>query len=466
VSASPVAPPFKVAVFASGNGTTFQALVEAGRQGRIPAEVVLLIASRKEVPALALAASLGVDRVVLDERVIGQERADGEALAELTARGVALVVLAGYLRKVGPQTLAAFAGRMLNTHPAPLPRFGGKGMFGQHVHRAVLEAGVPESAATVHLVDTEYDTGPVVAATSVPVLPGDDVAALQARVQLAERELLVRTVADFASATATSEPLPGSMGNGGKVFRRGGTVLRPTGQHTEATLALLTTLARTGFIAPVPLGATDDGQQAFTWIDGDVAVPPFPDWAMTDDALRSAARLVRDYHSAVAGLSLPPDLQWSEDGVPDPNGGPIICHNDVCPENVVFRDGEAVALLDFDFAAPGRPLWDLANLARMWCPLRPADLAVEGMAELDPLHRLGVLARGYGLAAADHAEFVGVILEAGQVGMEFVRRRLSAREPAFVHAWEPRGGEVALDRIVSWLVAHQDAMLSALELGA
>lgn len=93
-------------------------------------------------------------------------------------------------------------------------------------------------------------------------------------------------------------------------------------------------------------------------LDGDVAVPPFPDWAMTDDALRSAARLVRDYHSAVAGLSLPPDLQWSEDGVPDPNGGPIICHNDVCPENVVVGDGEAVALLDFDFAAPGRPLWE------------------------------------------------------------------------------------------------------------
>jgi phosphoribosylglycinamide formyltransferase-1 len=198
VSGSPRVNPLRVGVFASGHGSTFRALVDAGSRGELPAEVALLIASREDAPVLSVAASLGIESVVLDERVIGPDRADAEALARLTASDVGLVVLAGYVRKIGPRTLAAFAGRMLNTHPAPLPRFGGKGMFGEHVHRAVLDAGVPESAATVHLVDAEYDTGPVIAKVAVPVMAGDDVASLRERVQAAERELLVATVAEFA----------------------------------------------------------------------------------------------------------------------------------------------------------------------------------------------------------------------------------------------------------------------------
>ena len=92
----------------------------------------------------------------------------------------------------------AFAGRLINTHPAPLPRFGGQGMFGEHVHRAVLQAGVAASAATVHLVDEEYDSGPVIAERPVPILPDDDVATLRERVQAAERALLVSTISDIA----------------------------------------------------------------------------------------------------------------------------------------------------------------------------------------------------------------------------------------------------------------------------
>jgi phosphoribosylglycinamide formyltransferase-1 len=112
---------------------------------------------------------------------------------------VDLVVLAGYLRKIGPQTLKAFAGRMINTHPAPLPRFGGKGMYGEHVHRAVLESGVTASAATVHLVDSDYDTGPVIAERPVRIEAGDDIASLRERVQAAERDLLIQTVGGWTS---------------------------------------------------------------------------------------------------------------------------------------------------------------------------------------------------------------------------------------------------------------------------
>ena len=187
----------RVAVLASGQGSTFQALVEAGRRGEMPAEVVLLIVSRRDVPAADLAERSGIECVVLDERLIGSAACDAAMEDLLTSRRVDLVLLAGYLRKVGPWTLQTFAGRLINTHPAPLPGFGGKGMFGEHVHKAVLRAGVTTSAATVHLVDEEYDSGPVIAERPVPVLPNDDVDTLRERVQGVERELLVSTIAEF-----------------------------------------------------------------------------------------------------------------------------------------------------------------------------------------------------------------------------------------------------------------------------
>jgi phosphoribosylglycinamide formyltransferase 1 len=189
----------RVAVLASGQGSTFQALVEAGRRGEMPADVVLLIVSRPGAPAAELADRLGIECVVLDERVLGSAACDSAMADLLTSGGVDLVVLGGWLRKVGPRTLRAFAGRIINTHPAPLPRFGGLGMYGEHVHKAVLEAGVTASAATVHLVDEEYDTGRVLAERPVPVLPDDDVGTLRERVQAVERELLVSTIAQFGA---------------------------------------------------------------------------------------------------------------------------------------------------------------------------------------------------------------------------------------------------------------------------
>jgi phosphoribosylglycinamide formyltransferase 1 len=196
--------PTRVAVLASGRGSIFEALVEAGRRGEMRAEVVLLIVSREDVPATELARRLGVECVVLDEKILGSAACDAAMETMLTGRRVGLVVLAGYLRKVGPRTLRAFAGRVINTHPAPLPRFGGKGMFGEHVHRAVLQAGVATSAATLHLVDEEYDSGPVIAERPVPVLPNDDVAKLRERVQAVERALLVSTISGLADSRVAS----------------------------------------------------------------------------------------------------------------------------------------------------------------------------------------------------------------------------------------------------------------------
>ena len=194
----------RVAVLASGQGSTFEALVEAGRRGEMCADVVLLIVSRQDAPVTELALRLGVECVVLDEKLLGSGACDAAMETVLSGRRADLVVLAGYLRKVGPRTLRAFAGRVINTHPAPLPRFGGKGMFGEHVHRAVLQAGVGTSAATVHLVDEDYDSGPVIAERPVPVLPSDDVATLRERVQAVERALLVSTISDLADGHVAS----------------------------------------------------------------------------------------------------------------------------------------------------------------------------------------------------------------------------------------------------------------------
>ena len=113
----------------------------------------------------------------------------------------------------------------------------------------------------------------------------------------------------------------------------------------------------------------------------------------------------------------------------NPCGGPIVCHNDVCPENVVFRDGEAFALLDFDLAAPGTPVWDLGDTARMWIPFLPPELAGE-RAHLDPFHRLAVIAAGYGLDRAEHQSLVDAIVVSKQLGTRFVECRVRAHDPA------------------------------------
>jgi Ser/Thr protein kinase RdoA (MazF antagonist) len=258
----------------------------------------------------------------------------------------------------------------------------------------------------------------------------------------------------------TERPLAGGMGSRGEVVRVGGTVRRPLAEHSGAVFSLLNHLAVEGFPAPVPSGRAEAGVETFEWIEGEVPVPPYPRWSLSDDALASVGRLLRRYHEAVRSFSPPPHLRWSEE-LADPNGGPIICHNDICPENVVFRRGQAAALLDFDFAAPGRPLWDLAQTARMWIPLQPPEMAGERV-HLDPLPRLAVLAHAYELESNQHEALVEAIITSKRLGTEFVERRVQAGEPAFVQAWEQRGGKPGDDQLTAWLEENRQAFLAAL----
>ena len=174
----------RIAVFASGGGSNLQALVEHfNRPGEVTAgRVVLVVSDRPTAGALERAARAGIPTRVVE--VVGRPEEDvaRETLATLEAAGIEYVALAGYLRRIPPDVVRGYHGRMTNIHPALLPAFGGKGMYGIRVHRAVLAAGCKVSGATVHLVDEEYDTGPILAQWPVPVLPGDTPESLAARV--------------------------------------------------------------------------------------------------------------------------------------------------------------------------------------------------------------------------------------------------------------------------------------------
>jgi len=195
------------------------------------------------------------------------------------------------------------------------------------------------------------------------------------------------------------EILSGGVANAGSVVRRGEFVLRPSNPNSEAVHAFLRGLRSVGFEgASLPVEIQADGRERLYFIEGDVAVPPIPAWVQTDHALSSITALIRSFHEASSRLPVIP-AKWSDE-LADPSGGKMICHNDVCLENVVFRNGEAVALLDFDFAAPGRPLFDLAAFARMCVPIDD-DLNTSrlGFKDLDRPARLRLVADTYGLDA-------------------------------------------------------------------
>lgn len=194
----------RAAVLASGGGSNLQALLDhLASLGETRAlDVVLVASDRPTAGALERARSAGIETATIESI----RHPDAPPLDQLLAtHGIELVVLAGYLRLIPPEVTRHFAGRMLNVHPGPLPRFGGAGMYGQRVHRAVLEAGADTTGPTVHLVDEIYDHGAPLAHWPVPVLPGDDEHLLAARVLRAEHLLFPRIVQSVAAHLARGE---------------------------------------------------------------------------------------------------------------------------------------------------------------------------------------------------------------------------------------------------------------------
>lgn len=202
--------PLAVAVFASGGGTNLQSLLDH-HETDPPWRVRLVVSDRDDAGALERARRGGVPTRVIPTRDRTSGEIARETLDALEEHGVRLVFLAGYLKLVPRAVVAAFRGRMLNVHPALLPSFGGQGMYGIRVHRAVLESGARLSGPTVHLVDEEYDRGRILAQWPVPVLADDTPESLAARVLEVEHRLYPRTADHLARcirAGRDAAPLP------------------------------------------------------------------------------------------------------------------------------------------------------------------------------------------------------------------------------------------------------------------
>jgi phosphoribosylglycinamide formyltransferase-1 len=185
----------RLAVLASHGGSTLQALIDACADGAIDAEVALVISNNSQAGAMARAQTAGIPTQHISAKTHGDEAGADRAIVDaLQHAAVDWVLLLGYMKKMGPNILHEYQGKIINTHPALLPDFGGKGFYGRKVHEAVQASGVRESGATLHLVGSEYDSGPILAQVRVPILPEDDVDAIEQRVKQAEKGLLVDTL--------------------------------------------------------------------------------------------------------------------------------------------------------------------------------------------------------------------------------------------------------------------------------
>lgn len=260
---------------------------------------------------------------------------------------------------------------------------------------------------------------------------------------------------------AIEEPLAGGFSNLGEVVRIGDTVRRPPRRSTLAVRALLLHLERIGFDgAPRYLDTDDQGREVLTFVDGDVPLPPYPAWSMTDDALDSVGELVRRFHDAVASFDATTVSGWELDWA-DPLGGAVVCHNDLFPENVVFRDGRAVALIDFDMTAPGRPFWDLAVATQEWMPQHAPETRRDHPSSLDAVARFGRLARAYGVEAADASELVDVVFAERAQAIANVRHEMQLGNPVWIENWRDVGGDERAAIDDAWLAEQRDALVAA-----
>ena len=186
-------------VFASGSGTNFQAILNAVEAGQIPARVTGLIASKRGIRAIERAKNHGVPYLVLKEKDFSNSDRYVQALLDqLKTWNAGLLVLAGFLKKVPSEIIHHYEGNILNLHPSLLPKYGGKGYFGKRVHEAVIENGEPETGVTIHLVNEEYDDGPILAQEKVDIRPDDTPESLAKRIHQVEYELYPRVIAEVA----------------------------------------------------------------------------------------------------------------------------------------------------------------------------------------------------------------------------------------------------------------------------
>ena len=185
----------KLAILVSGRGSNMCAILEACEQGRLDADVALVISNNADSQALVSATEKQINALHMSSRTHESAQALDEAmLTALNAAGVELVVLAGFMKKIGPLVLDAYKGKIINIHPSLLPDYGGKGMFGMHVHEAVIKNKEKQTGVTIHLVTAEYDQGDILAQETLTVNPGEEPASLAARVLTIEHRIYAETI--------------------------------------------------------------------------------------------------------------------------------------------------------------------------------------------------------------------------------------------------------------------------------
>jgi Ser/Thr protein kinase RdoA (MazF antagonist) len=266
-------------------------------------------------------------------------------------------------------------------------------------------------------------------------------------------------------STASSEEILGrGLANLGQVVRRGDVVERPAPPHAAALHTYLRALRDAGFDGAPEPRELNGAREVLSFVHGDVAIPPFPRWSLGEEVLASVGRLLRRMHDVAAEIPVP-DAEWPTEFA-DPAAGSaqnlVLCHNDACQENIVFRAGQAAALIDFDFAAPGRPLWDLAMCAWYWVPMVPQPIAaVEGLDGLDSAARLRIMVDAYGLDDSGRRAFLDLFPPAVAMMRTFVNARVAAGDPVFTEVDAQRDPQ-RWDQILVWLDERRAGFLAAL----
>jgi hypothetical protein len=254
-------------------------------------------------------------------------------------------------------------------------------------------------------------------------------------------------------------PLLGGTANRGQVVRVGDTVRRPRRPTSPATHALLRHLSDAGFDgAPRFLGTDSADREVLTYIPGSAVTPPYPAWALTDDALVSVAELLRTYHQAVSTFD-PSPYAWPS-SPPAPYTEDLVSHNDVNLDNVVFRAGRAAALIDFDLASPGSRVWDVACAARLWSPLRP-DCIISDDRRGRTLGRFRLFVDAYGLSDADRSRLVGAVLHNHEWCYDIVRSAAAQGHAGFSE-YVDSGGVRRAEQTYQWYLDNEDLLQAAL----
>jgi hypothetical protein len=256
-------------------------------------------------------------------------------------------------------------------------------------------------------------------------------------------------------------PLAGGTANRGRIVRTGDTVRRPLRPTSSATHALLRHLEQVGFDgAPAFLGIDDAGREVLEYMRGTAPMSPYPDWALSDDALVSLAVLLRRFHDATMGFA-PLELTW-ERPVPAAFRTAQISHNDPNLDNVVFRDGVAVALIDFDLAGPGSRTWDLAQAARLWCPLR-SEVDVPDLRQGRGTARLRIFLEAYQADAGQRSALVEAVLLSHTWAYDHVAREVARGHAAFAEHWVAGQARDRAARTWQWLLEHRAELAAAVD---